>query len=199
MGDQAPRVLFIALAEATLDLVRPWASEGSLPTFGQMIENGLSGRLWSRFPLFGPERWGNLVTGQDANHHGRDRGCTGRHLRVASTAWQTAPEHGRTSTRWSVARDGTRGSGRRASGRIGFRCSTDLFSPPRAAYPSRSSRAELSGIELVETAPGCDPGAIPTRGSFRHPKTFRQGEGLSFRSSLHGTKVLGRKIRRVRC
>jgi predicted AlkP superfamily phosphohydrolase/phosphomutase len=65
-----PRLVVIALHEATLDLVTRWTADGSLPVFRGVIESGLSGRLWSRFPLFAPERWGNLVTGQSADQHG---------------------------------------------------------------------------------------------------------------------------------
>src|SRR5262245_20680546 len=91
MVDREWRLLVIALHEATPDLVGPWAAEGSLPTFRRLIEHGLSGRLWSRFPLFGPERWGNLVTGRDANQHGlteyiqRDR--TGNFVPIRFGRW----------------------------------------------------------------------------------------------------------------
>ena len=45
-----PRVLVIALGEATLDLMLPWVTEGCLPNLRRLIENGASGRLRSQIP-----------------------------------------------------------------------------------------------------------------------------------------------------
>src|SRR5262245_32652148 len=70
MTEGPSRLLIVAPHEATMDLVEPWATDGSMPVSRELIARGLSGRLFSRFPLLGPERWGNLVTGQDADRHG---------------------------------------------------------------------------------------------------------------------------------
>ncbi len=64
------RLLVIALQEATLDLIRPWAQDGTLPTLKKMIENGSSGAILGTEPLSTPHSWGNILTGKGAGHHG---------------------------------------------------------------------------------------------------------------------------------
>ena len=64
------RLLVIAVQEATLDLIRPWAEDGTLPTLKRMMDNGSSGPILGREPLSTPHNWGNILTGMSAGHHG---------------------------------------------------------------------------------------------------------------------------------
>ncbi len=52
-----PRLLAICLAEATLDLIIPWAKSGQLPTFKRLMDHGAWGasplRFHSSFPNYG--------------------------------------------------------------------------------------------------------------------------------------------------
>lgn len=64
------RLLVIAIQEATLDLIRPWASIGILPALKQMIDTGTSGTIVGKEPLSTPHSWGNILTGQGAGRHG---------------------------------------------------------------------------------------------------------------------------------
>ena len=77
-----PRVLVIALAEATLDLIKPWVEAGELPTFKKLMDEGSWGPLRSRMPLITPQMWGTIVTGKNPGEHGafdfRQRGPDGK-------------------------------------------------------------------------------------------------------------------------
>src|ERR1041385_5899909 len=64
------RVLTIVLAEATLDLLAPWAEAGRLPVFASMMSRGAWGRLRSQMPMVTPQLAGTLVTGRSPGHHG---------------------------------------------------------------------------------------------------------------------------------
>lgn len=99
-----PRVLVIALAEATLDLLRPWAEEGRLPNLRKLLERGASGRLRSQVPPITPQLWGTIMTGRNPGHHGaydfwqrgadgRFRPVTGRDLKVPAV-WNLLDERG---------------------------------------------------------------------------------------------------------
>jgi predicted AlkP superfamily phosphohydrolase/phosphomutase len=65
-----PRVLTIVLAEATLDLLKPWAEAGKLPTLAGLMARGTSGVLRSQIPIVTPQLAGTLVTGRSPGHHG---------------------------------------------------------------------------------------------------------------------------------
>ena len=99
-----PRVLVIALSEATLDLIVPWAKAGRLPTFQRLMNKGSWGPLRSRIPLITPQMWGTIVTGKSPGHHGaydfwqrgpdgRFRAVTGSDLK-AKPIWRILSERG---------------------------------------------------------------------------------------------------------
>jgi predicted AlkP superfamily phosphohydrolase/phosphomutase len=62
--------LTIVLAEATLDLLRPWAEEGKLPVLAGLMKRGAWGTLRSQVPIVTPQVCGTLVTGRSPGHHG---------------------------------------------------------------------------------------------------------------------------------
>lgn len=64
------RVLVIALQEATLDLIRPWAEDGALPVLKAMMDSGICGDIAGVEPLSTPHSWGNILTGKGAGYHG---------------------------------------------------------------------------------------------------------------------------------
>ena len=64
------RVLTIVLAEATLDLLAPWAESGQLPVFARMMAHGAWGRMRSQMPMVTPQMAGTLVTGRSPGNHG---------------------------------------------------------------------------------------------------------------------------------
>ena len=98
------RVLTIVLAEATLDLLTPWAEAGKLPVFARLMAQGAWGRLRSQMPMVTPQICGTLVTGRSPGHHGLmdfwQRGNDGvfRETQGASltapTIWQVLGERG---------------------------------------------------------------------------------------------------------
>ncbi len=101
---ERPKVLVIALAEATLDLIVPWARAGVLPTFKKLMDEGSWGPLRSRLPLIVPQLWGTIATGQNPGQHGAlgfwQRGADGRFRPAdgsrlqAKTIWQWLSERG---------------------------------------------------------------------------------------------------------
>jgi predicted AlkP superfamily phosphohydrolase/phosphomutase len=65
-----PKVLVIAVAEASLELIERWVARGKLPAFARLMSEGSFGTLHARFPLSTVERWAGLMTGVDAGRHG---------------------------------------------------------------------------------------------------------------------------------
>jgi predicted AlkP superfamily phosphohydrolase/phosphomutase len=98
----SPRVLTIVLAEATLDLLKPWADAGKLPVLAGLMARGAWGTLRSQVPIVTPQLCGTLVTGRSPGHHG------------LMDFWQRGPDgvfretHGstlRTPTIWQLLGD----------------------------------------------------------------------------------------------
>jgi predicted AlkP superfamily phosphohydrolase/phosphomutase len=91
----AGRVLVITLAEATMDLIGPWAAEGRLPAIRALMETGAHGRLRSQVPLITPQLWGTIVTGRSPGHHGVfdfwQRGADGRFREVNGSKLRERP------------------------------------------------------------------------------------------------------------
>lgn len=64
------RVMVIGLDGATLDLVRPWAESGYLPTFARLMKEGASGQLRSTTPPVTGPAWSSFATGKNPGKHG---------------------------------------------------------------------------------------------------------------------------------
>ena len=63
------RVLVIGLDGASLDLIRPWAAQGLLPTFKRILEQGASGPLESVIPPLTGPAWISFMTGKNPGKH----------------------------------------------------------------------------------------------------------------------------------
>jgi predicted AlkP superfamily phosphohydrolase/phosphomutase len=63
------RVLVIGLDGASLDLIRPWAAQGLLPTFKRILEQGVSGPLESVIPPLTGPAWISFMTGKNPGKH----------------------------------------------------------------------------------------------------------------------------------
>lgn len=59
------KVLIIGLDGATLDLIRPWARDGKLPTFEKLMRGGSYGNLESVTPTITIPAWNCLATGKN--------------------------------------------------------------------------------------------------------------------------------------
>lgn len=66
----APRLLVVGLDGATLDLVRPWAAEGYLPTLARLMAEGAAGPLRSTVPPVTAPAWISFMTGRSPARHG---------------------------------------------------------------------------------------------------------------------------------
>jgi len=64
------KVFVVGLDGATLDLIKPWASEGHLPTFRKMLEEGVHGPLLSTVPFATIPAWPSFATGVNPGKHG---------------------------------------------------------------------------------------------------------------------------------
>jgi len=64
------RVMIIGLDGATFDLIKPWAEEGYLPTFKELLENGTHGPLKSTIPFATIPAWPSFATGCNPGKHG---------------------------------------------------------------------------------------------------------------------------------
>ena len=59
------KVLVIGLDGSTLDLIKPWAQEGKLPTFKKLMREGSYGNLESTIPTITIPAWNCLATGKN--------------------------------------------------------------------------------------------------------------------------------------
>ncbi|KCZ70781.1 hypothetical protein ANME2D_02806 [Candidatus Methanoperedens nitroreducens] len=64
------KVLVIGLDGATMDLIKPWASEGKLPTFQRLMSEGCYGDLESTRPAITIPAWNSLATGKNPGRIG---------------------------------------------------------------------------------------------------------------------------------
>jgi predicted AlkP superfamily phosphohydrolase/phosphomutase len=65
-----PKILVVGLDGATLDLIRPWAAKGALPTFARILAEGTWGRLQSVVPPLTGPAWISFMTGKNPGKHG---------------------------------------------------------------------------------------------------------------------------------
>ncbi|MEZ4866021.1 MAG: alkaline phosphatase family protein [Caldilineaceae bacterium] len=63
------KVLVIGLDGATFDLIKPWATEGFLPTLHQLLEQGAHGPLRSTVPPMTAPAWTSFATGVNPGKH----------------------------------------------------------------------------------------------------------------------------------
>ena len=63
------KVLIIGLDGATFDLIKPWVEKGELPTFKNLMKEGVHGDLNSTIPPLTPPAWTSLVTGKNPGKH----------------------------------------------------------------------------------------------------------------------------------
>jgi predicted AlkP superfamily phosphohydrolase/phosphomutase len=64
------RVIVVGLDSATFDLIIPWAEEGKLPTFSELLEKGACGPLESVKPPLSAQAWSTVLTGKNPGKHG---------------------------------------------------------------------------------------------------------------------------------
>ncbi len=64
------KVLVIGLDGATLDLIKPWAAEGKLPTLSRLMEEGAWGELAVQLPPSSVPNWPSFATGKNPGKHG---------------------------------------------------------------------------------------------------------------------------------
>jgi predicted AlkP superfamily phosphohydrolase/phosphomutase len=64
------KLLVIGLDGATLDLIRPWAQAGHLPTLARLMAAGVWGELESTLPPVTSPAWPSFVTGKNPGRHG---------------------------------------------------------------------------------------------------------------------------------
>ncbi len=104
--DATQRVMIIGLDGATLDLIRPWAEAGILPTFQKLLRGGTWGTLRSTLPPLTPAAWSSFITGMNPGNHGLfdftfrkrdsyDTAVVESSLRQAPSLWQLASRAGK--------------------------------------------------------------------------------------------------------
>src|SRR5262245_54094121 len=104
----APRLmlLILGLDGATLDLVEPWATDGTLPNLARLMREGAWGRLASTVPAATFPSWTTFMTGVNPGRHGvfdftrREPGAyavrfVNATFRKAPTVWRILSSAGR--------------------------------------------------------------------------------------------------------
>jgi predicted AlkP superfamily phosphohydrolase/phosphomutase len=99
-------LLILGLDGATLDLVEPWAADGTLPNLARLRRGGAWGRLASTVPAATFPSWTTFMTGVNPGRHGifdftrREPGAyrvrfVNASFRKARTVWRLLSEAGR--------------------------------------------------------------------------------------------------------
>lgn len=134
MGSRT-KILIVGLDGATLDLIKPWAEEGRLPTLAKLMREGSHGYLHSTIPPLSVPAWPSFFTGKNPGKHGMFRFIQ----RVdGEYRWQIfSAANLRTAALWDALTKGGRRSG--------------FFYVP-ATYPA----SPLDGLMLSGFAPGID-------------------------------------------
>ena len=105
-SDATRRVMILGLDGATLDLIRPWAEQGILPTFKKLMQNGACGPLRSVLSPVTPAAWSSFMTGMNQGKHGvfafvsqaeesYETSLVDSNLRQAPSLWQLASRAGK--------------------------------------------------------------------------------------------------------
>ena len=63
-------LLIIGLDGATLDLIKPWAAAGDLPTLARLMRDGVTSLLESTLPPVTSPAWPTFMTGKNPGKHG---------------------------------------------------------------------------------------------------------------------------------
>jgi len=69
-NSRGKKVIVFGLDGATLDLIKPWAKEGYLPNFKDLLDNGVHGPLLSTIPHATVPAWPSFATGCNPGKHG---------------------------------------------------------------------------------------------------------------------------------
>jgi len=104
----ATKVLVVGLDGGTFDLVKPWVSEGELPNFRRLMEEGVSQNLSVELPPGTVPNWPSFMTGKNAGKHGvihwfsRTQGSSSwsmvnAHSIKEKTLWEIIGAHGKES------------------------------------------------------------------------------------------------------
>jgi len=64
------KVFIVGIDGGTLNLVKPWAEQGKLPTFARIMQNGVSGKLMSTIQPISASAWSSFATGKNPGKHG---------------------------------------------------------------------------------------------------------------------------------
>src|SRR5690349_11670869 len=64
------KILVIGLDAATMDLVKPWAAAGRLPTIARLMQEGTSSVLLSTPNMHSASAWTAILTGLNPGRHG---------------------------------------------------------------------------------------------------------------------------------
>lgn len=140
------RVLTIGLDGASFDLIRPWVSQGELPSFARILAGGASGELATTVPPMTFPAWTSFMTGVNPGKHGifdfTERDPRGYGVRFVNANWRRA------RTLWQILSD----AGKRVA----------VVSVPVTYPPEPVNGLMISGFD----APGMAGGQADQRSMF---------------------------------
>jgi len=68
--NSSKKIFIFGIDGGTLELIKPWAEQGKLPTFARIIKNGVSGELMSTIQPISASAWSSFATGKNPGKHG---------------------------------------------------------------------------------------------------------------------------------
>ncbi len=69
-GNYRSKVFIVGIDGGTLELVKPWAEAGKLPTFAKIMRDGVGGELMSTIQPISASSWSSFATGKNPGKHG---------------------------------------------------------------------------------------------------------------------------------
>jgi len=69
-NNRRSKVFIVGIDGGTLELIKPWAEQGKLPTFAYIMQNGVSGELMSTIQPISASAWSSFATGKNPGKHG---------------------------------------------------------------------------------------------------------------------------------
>src|SRR5262245_60606257 len=66
----SPKILIVGLDAATMDLIKPWAAAGHLPTIANLMREGAHSVMLSTPNMHSASAWTAILTGLNPGRHG---------------------------------------------------------------------------------------------------------------------------------
>ncbi len=182
------RIMILGFDGATLDLIRPWAEAGILPTFKRLMSEGAWGNLRSIMPPVTPASWTAMATGMNQGKHGLFDFFQRDGHGLDSVPVKASDRHG--DTLWNLL------------SAAGYRVT--VFNVPASYPPDHTNGLMISGLLTPADAKDASwppqlqqelQAAVPEF-NFAPPGIYSKGQDLEFVQAVHALNLTTLKATR---